>query len=274
MINKILAQMGYDEPLAVTQFKNEEDGEFYNVWRVDYPGQSFVVKQAKGQELENYKKWFSTPAVYAPRLYAVAEDYLLMEYVPGNDLCRCNREDLTLALDSMIRMQEQHWSPANNLIPESRKNRRNYLMDPRLEAAYDAYLKAFTEMPQSLCHDDLLPFNVVISGERAVFIDWEVAGMLPYPTSLARLIAHCEEDENAFFYMANTDKTFAIQYYFEHFIKKMGISREAYDRHIDLCLFHEYCEWVFVGNKYHATDSDRYRQYYQLAIAQATKLGF
>lgn len=45
------------------------------------------------------------------------------------------------------------------------------------------------------------PSMCFCSGDRAVLIDWEYALILPYPTSLARLIAHGEEDENAFFHM-------------------------------------------------------------------------
>lgn len=43
---------------------------------------------------------------------------------------------------------------------------------------------------KGLCHDDLLPFNVLVSEDRAVLIDWEFAGILPSPASFARLIAH------------------------------------------------------------------------------------
>lgn len=273
-VEGILSRMGYGSPLAVTQFQNEEDGGFYNVWRVDYPDQSFVLKRAKGQELSHYRRWFAEPASFAPRLYAATEDYMLMEYVPGNNLMKCSRDDLILALDSLIKMQKKHWDPTPISIPQNRLNRREYLRDPRLEAAYDAYLKIFSQVPGTLCHDDLLPFNVVISDGRAVFIDWEVAGILPYPTSLARLIAHCEEDENTLFYMEEEDKKFAISYYYQHFIAETGIPREEFDCALDLCLLYEYCEWVYVGHKFEATDTDRFRQYYGLATRQAEKLGF
>ena len=138
-----------------------------------------------------------------------------------------------------------------------------------MERVYDAYLEAYVSMPGSLCHDDLLPFNVLVNDDRAVLIDWEYAGILPYATSLARLIAHCEEDENAFFFMKNVDKAFAIDYYFEHLAFPMGISREVFDRHLQLCLFYDYCEWVYVGNRYGNTDSQRFRDYLLKAKAFA-----
>lgn len=273
-IEYILNQMGLPIPLKVEQFRNQEDGETYNVWRVDYPKRSYVLKKMKGQESEIYQKWLGTPVRYAPGVFGAVQDHLLMEYVPGHDLMRCNREDLTLVLDSLIDMQDSHWTIASDEIPEGRINRRNFLRDARLEAAYDAYLQAFCRMPRTLCHDDLLPFNVVINGDRAVFIDWEAAGCLPYPTSLARLIAHGEEDGNAFFFMCNQDKSYAIEYFYEHFASKKGIARNDFDRDLQLCLFYEYCEWIFVGNKYGNTDSERFRKYSAMALELAAKLDY
>ena len=80
-------------------------------------------------------------------------------------------------------------------------NRGNSLGDADLERAYERFLQIYGEIPRTLCHDDLLPSMCFCSGDRAVLIDWEYALILPYPTSLARLIAHGEEDENAFFHM-------------------------------------------------------------------------
>lgn len=271
-IAHILQQFGLPVPLKSEQFYNQEDGEGYNVWRVDYPEQTYVLKKAKDQELENYRNWLSDPVPYAPKLFGEADGYLLLEYIPGNDLRHCDRKDLIAALDAMITMQEKFWTDPSDVIPNDRMNRRNYLLDDRLVAGYDAYLRGFATMPRTLCHDDLLPFNVMINGNRAVFIDWEVAGILPYPTSLARLIAHGEEAADAFFYMKSEDKNFAISYFYEHFVSKKGITIEEFDRDLHLCLFYEYCEWVYVGNKYKDTDSDRFQKYLSLSLRQAELL--
>lgn len=284
MIEKTLKQMGYaGTPISIRQFPREEDESLYDVWRVDYPEQSFVLKKAKGQELELYKTFFREPCAYTPRLYATANsddsDYILMEYIPGADLMHCNRKKLSHALDSLIDMQRTYWMADDSIGSydkslDGRQNRVKYLHNQRLEAAYNAYLQEFTSLPRTLCHDDLLPFNVIVSDCRAVFIDWEVGGILPYPTSLARLIAHGEETENALFIMCEEDKSFAIDYYFDRFIKGQGISFSLYRRSLDLFLFHEYCEWIYVGHKYCDTDNDRFRKYLQMATNLAVSLGF
>lgn len=286
-LEQVLSQMELDGQIdSITRFYSEEDGEGYNVWRINAQGQAFVLKIAKGFEAETYQTFFNKSCPYAPRLYSTVHtddaDYLLMEYVLGNDLRKCARQDLIRALDSLIAMQDAHWMDTAHAdcgqsftrsLP-GRRNRGNYLNDPQLEAAYGAFLREYAALPRSLCHDDLLPFNVLISGDRAVFIDWEYGGILPYPTSLARLIAHGEEQEDAFFFLKEEDKAFALTYYFEHFIQAKGIRRNEYLRSMKLFLFYEYCEWVYLGNKFRDTDSLRFRNYFHKAKEAAKELGY
>lgn len=283
MIEGILSQMGCNDPvLAVSQLLSEEDGEPYNVWRIRFSDRELVLKEAKGLELETYRAFFAAPCPYAPQLYAIAtvggKDYLLMEYIPGETMTRCTRESLKLALDGLIAMQRTHWNSGEaagchyeKALP-GRQNRGKFLYDPVLEKCYSAFLKDFETLPRTLCHDDLLLFNVVCNGERAVFIDWEYGGILPYPASLARLIAHGEETEDAFFYMTEADKAFSLDYYYTNFIRGKGIDRATYDHTMSLFLFYEYCEWVYLGNKYEDADKKRYDHYLNKASQLAATI--
>ena len=282
----LLKGMGVVRVDSLERFCDQEDGTPYNVWQVDTPEGRRVLKQAKGYEHEIYKTFFSEPVPYAPRLLAAVEhrgaEYLLLEWIPGHDLMRCSREDLISVLDSLIIMQKAWWgntscASAGRSFERSlpgRENRLQYLRDHRLEAAYRAYLEAYRTLPRTLCHDDLLPFNVLVSEGRAVLIDWEYGGILPYPTSLARLIAHGEESGDAFFWMTGEDKRFAVDYYYEKCAKLMGISRDVYDKALDLCLFYEYCEWIYVGNRYGDRDNERFRKYEIMATELAIKMGY
>lgn len=121
-------------------------------------------------------------------------------------------------------------------------------------------------------HDDLLPFNIIASDQKAFLIDWESGGVLPYPTSFARLIAHTEENIDALFYMTQADKDFAVNYYYDNLLKEKGISYTDWLNTLEYFLFYEYCEWVFVGNKYNATDGEYYKKYLPIAKHQATKI--
>ncbi len=285
-ILSILSDLGLpvdDEAPQVTQMTREEDGEPYDVWSVDQAGRRMMLKKAKERELDVYRDFLSHGPAYAPRLYGTTSrpdgDYILMERVEGENLQKCNRSRLKLALDAIIEMQREYWNapltdrgcPYADSMAD-RAARMDYLPDPDLVRVYQSFLSDCAAVPKTLCHDDLLPFNVLVSPDRAVLIDWEAAGILPYPTSLARLIAHGTDDPSDFFYMTREDKAFAMEYYYEHLIHPQGIPYEDYRRSMELALFYEYCEWVFVGNKYGNTETDHYKRYLPLAKAEAQRL--
>lgn len=282
---EILAKLGLpgitDE--AIRAFTVEEDGGAYAVWRIDAGSGSYVLKRAKAFELETYRCFFRDKKPYAPAFYGSCAfdgtEYFLMEYCPGEDLRRCEREKLRKALDALIEMQEEFWQRealygSAFTLEQSLvgiENRGRYLGSKRLEEVYAAFVRIYQTTPRTLCHDDLLPFNLLI-GERAVLIDWEYGGLLPYPTSFARLIAHGREEEGAFFYMTREDRNFAIRYYYDGLIKKHGIPYAEYRRTLDYFLFYEYCEWVMLGNRYDNRSDERYGYYRRLAEELAAKL--
>lgn len=269
----------------VTQLKREENDELYQVWRIDAGDHRYILKEADAREAETYTSILAglgTDSV--PILYQTISDqgqeYLLLEYIEGENLCRCNRPNLRATLDALISLQQKTWDSqalagygySYDQSLRDRQTRGRYLNDPLLEEVYEAFLSVYQSTTRTLCHDDLLPFNVIASEGRAVLIDWEYGGILPYPTSFARLIAHGEEREGAFFYLTRADRAFAIDYYYDHLLKERGISYPDWRNTLEYFLFYEYCEWVFVGNKYDATDGEYYQKYLPLARQQAAKL--
>ena len=107
-----------------------------------------------------------------------------------------------------------------------------------------------------------------------MFIDWEEAGVLPYPCMLARLLAHGSEHGETPFYMAAEDKAFALDYYYQHLIKDKGISYEEYRRAMALFIFYELTEWVYVYRKYHKKPDDLYEYYRANAQNAAKEIAF
>lgn len=273
------------EQAVVTQLKHVEDDEPYQVWTIDTGTARYILKEAKEYEAETYRLILSelnddcTPAIYQ-MISAGEKIYLLMEYIDGENLCHCSRAKLTLALDALISLQRKTWNN-RSLVDygysfekslHGREQRGKYLNDPLLEEAYEKFMRMYRTVPRALCHDDLLPFNVLASDNRAVLIDWECGGILPYPTAFARLIAHSEETENALFFMTSEDRIFAIDYYYNNLLKEMGISYTEWRNTLEYFLFFEYCEWVFVGNKYDAKNSEFYKKYLPIARQQASKI--
>lgn len=269
---------------TITQLKHEEDDELYRVWRIDSDDCRYILKEAKGNECEIYQAACGLLKEGIPALYQMItideKTYLLMEYIEGESLCNCNRRKLTLALDALISVQKKCWEGRDfDRLKDSyeislvrRQNRGKYLNDPLLEDAYERFLRVYRSTPKTLCHDDLLPFNMIVSEQKAVLIDWESCGILPYPTSFARLIAHTENDAQALFCMTQADKEFAVRYYYENLLKEKGITYTNWLNTLEYFLFYEYCEWVFVGHKYDVTDGKYYQKYLPIAKQQAAKL--
>ena len=255
-----------------------EDGEMYDVCLVQSAQGECVIKRAKGDEANIYRALLTgCPGV--PTLYGTHEigtdAYLLLERAPGEPILHLDRASLTKILDALIQMQAKYWNftpPANlaytfdNAL-DARRARGTHLHDKEIERAYATYLELFCTLPRTLCHDDLLPFNVLVSKENATLIDWEIAGILPYPTPLARLLAHAQDTPDAFFYATDADKAFAAQYYYDGLVAPRGIPLADFARALRYFTLYEYCEWIMVGNKYHQTDSPRYQQYCALARA-------
>lgn len=259
----------------IVAFKSVEDGSDYDVWLVSDGECKYVLKKANKLELEVYSTYFNDQIEGAPRFLGSktidGHSYFLMEYVEGKDACRCERAELIKVLDALISLQEKYWNTTKTdgysfeEALESRRKRGQYLNDRDLVSTYSSYLKEFETLPRTLCHDDLLPFNVIVSDKRAILIDWEIAGILPYPSSLVRFIAHSDESESGLFYLKDEDKAFAIDYYYENLIKSKGIDYDEYRRSIDLFLFYEYCEWIMLGNKFEDADRNLLSKYMRKA---------
>ena len=260
-------------------FRAEEDGSEYHVWKISTDGAPLVLKKIQPQEKEVYQHFFADGGP-VPHVIGLSDDWMLMEYISGHTLCRCCRADLILVLDGLIESQRKFWNKEEFRISgfgfdscyASRKKRLPYLED--LSDCYEAYLEEFRTVPRTLCNDDLLPFNVVVSENRALFLDWEYGGILPYPCALARLIAYGEEDENALFFMKREDQIFAVDYYYENLIRKMGISYDKYIRTMKLFFFKEYSEWIYCANQSGDRSGEYYQKYAPLARKLAKELGY
>lgn len=269
--------------LSAVQFRAEEDGAPYSVWKVETPRGPAVLKKTTARERETYETFFPDGGG-APKVYGFAEfrgeAYMLMEYVEGQTMSRCDRHRLTLTLNALIAMQARFWEDRTHEavgygFSESWPNRQKrlaYMGD--LTAAYQAYLDAFRTVPRTLCNDDLLPFNVLADEHRAVIIDWEYGGILPWPSAIARLLAFGEEDPDAMFQMSREDQRFAVDYYYENLVSARGIGYGEYIRTLKLFFLKEYSEWVYCAASSGDFSGPYYEKYYKMAKNLAKDLGF
>ena len=243
---------------AIQQMAYEEGGGSYSAWRITDGQEAYLLKAVAENELNVYhrleNRLDALPRFYGTHAYRNTT-YILLEFVAGRNLMHCERADLIRVLDAMIELQDAFWDTKKRIgrsvsrtLPRLRR-RRKYLPEPELRAAFDRFLAAYPTLPRTVCHDDLLPFNLIVSDSRTVFIDWEEGGMLPYPAMLARLLAHGSEHGETPFYMTEADRSFAEDYYYERFIARKGIPGDEYAQAMALFRFFELTEWVYVYRK-------------------------
>ena len=237
-ISKILEKI-LNKSLSFTldYFPYEESkGHYKNIYKIITPNRTYVLKKAKGNELDIYSSINNNDS-HIPHYYGsyhyYSNDYILFDYVEGHNLMKMDKKHLTRVIDAIIDIQNKYWSSSKEfgLTKEAaikqRYNRLNYLPE-ELKETYEQYIAYFKCTPSTFSHEDLLPFNTLINDKNVHFIDLEVGGVLPYPTMLARLIAHTKDNKDAMFYLSKEDYDFALTYYFDNFIINKGIDYRTY----------------------------------------------
>ena len=274
MIKEILDKLQIENIKNIIRIKSVEDNAEYNVWKIETLNKNLLLKETKSNEYEIYKEFLSVLDLAVPKIYSQMnykdKHYILTEFIEGTDLCKSNRTNLIKVLDSLIYITNVYWN--NNIKDnigytykkslESRIDRGKYL-PADIKIYYDKFIECYNSTTKTFCHDDLLPFNVIVN-DSAYLIDWEHAGILPYPTPLVRLIAHGKDDPKYIFYMTDEDKNFAIEYFYKHCIKYHNVNYDEYIKTINLFLVYEYSEWIMLGNKYENTNTERYNYYIDL----------
>lgn len=281
-IREIVTALGVEAELTAAEpFRAEEDGRSYQVWKLQTDKGPMVLKKTTAQERAVYEAFFREGGP-VPRVFAFGkfggENWMLMEFVTGQSMSRCTRKRLERTLEALCESQSRWWGDtAHDHVGygfreswPNRLKRLPYMGD--LENAYQAYLDEFARVPRTLCNDDLLPFNVLADEEKAVILDWEYGGILPYPCALARLLAFGEEGDELF-QMTAEDRAFALDYYYESLIRPRGVSREEFDRTMDLFFLKEYSEWVYCAGLSGDYEMEYYKKYGEKARALARKLG-
>lgn len=281
-IREILTALGVDLRLiAAEPFRAEEDGRAYSVWKLQTDRRELVLKKTNQAERAVYETFFREGGP-VPKVYAFTEvdgvTWMLMELVSGESMSRCTRDRLVRVLDAMIESQAKWWGdPDHDAVGygfrESWPNRQKRLpYMGNLKYAYQAYLDVFESLPRTLCNDDMLPFNVLADENRAVILDWEYAGILPWPCAIARFLAFGEEDGDMF-RMTEADHSFALEYYYDHLLRDKGYSRPEFDRIMDLFFLKEYSEWIYCAAISGDYEMEYYKKYSVWAEKLARKLG-
>ena len=272
LFNKMLPGVKIE---TIKQIKHEDDETYYQVWLIN---ETYILKHGTPNEIDVYQKIKeNVPQLYASLTY-YRKLYILINYLPGHNLMQGKRTDLKLVLNALAKLQDRYWQTAEKIGENiedsliSRLKRGEHLKNTPFYPTYQKFLACYQNVSCTFNHDDLLPFNVLISNNEAYFIDFEYGGILPYLVSFARLIAHTKPEKDYLFYLSREDKNWAIKYYYEILIAKHNISLEKYLKDLDLFIFFEYTEWIAIHYKYNMPKDERFNYYWAKALTLADKI--
>lgn len=222
----------------------------YDVYLIDG---ARVLKKTDAREAELYGRLGAAPGLPVPAYYGSCETadgvWILIEYVPGDDLRDMTDALAVAAADSLSAIANRFWQCGD---PDGRferywariLRRAAFLQDgSRLREAYQMFLNRQQTCPRTLSSGDFLPCNAIWDGARVRMVDWGFGGVMPYALDIARFIAHATKERSTFpFYMTDAHKRAFLDRVYERLDRK--IERARYEQDIRLALLNEYVEFV------------------------------
>ncbi len=256
----------------------EEEIRKYDVYIIDSISGSKILKYTSNREINNYEKYLSNKILPVPKYYGNfndrKENWILIEYISGQDLRDMTDEFAILSADSLTAIQNTYWvqnvEKTNDhdrfdVYWERINKRFQYIKnEPRIAEAYSIFLKRQLLCPRTLSNGDFLQFNVIYRESKVFVIDWGFGGIMPYPLDIARFIAHATEDRATFpFYMNQKQKELFLDRVYDCLENKPERSQYLFD--IKLAVLNEYVEFM-------EADEDEDGWYYKHALQLAESI--
>lgn len=228
-------------PESVSRFVDTKLDKTYHVYLLK-DGETSILKKCDGanRDAVRYARYFADHNFAVPRIldnFTVGEEnFVRMEFAEGTDARGCTEEEGERVGKALAQIQS-HYLTAGGHTEKTDSYFKRCIFDrfqkikeyyPDSEAVFSYVEHRFFEAPQTLIHDDLLPINVLLNGEKLWFIDWEYAEILPYFLDLARFAFVYDKSEN--FFISQESAMAFLQCYYEKMQENPGfpISRKQF----------------------------------------------
>ena len=258
-LSAVTERLGITDPGAIARFLDTRLDKVYDVYLIRGKSGNVVLKKC-GSDCRDKKKYdlyfagfdFAVPKIL-DCLTVGEETYIVMEYVEGSDARGCSPEEAAGIGQALARIQSHYLTSGGHTegsdlyfteyVADFCNKVKDYFDD--LDSVLQIVQKRFFEAPHSLIHDDLLPINVILSGQGPRIIDWATAGILPYFLDLARF-AFVDSGKDGF-YVSRESGTAFLDAYYEEMRKdpRFPVDREQFHRDVAISAFCQYVMFLY-----------------------------
>lgn len=223
-IEPVLKIMGITNTKQISRFVDKKLNKTYDVYLLEAETKVILKKCGKGRDIIKYDKYFADKNFNVPKILNLLETenkkYVLMEYIGDTDARECRKEQGSVIGSELAKIQSYYLTcggyteKANEYFKkhvfECKEKAKKYV--PEVEKIFPYVENRFFSVPHTLIHDDLLPINVFLKENKAYFIDWEFAEILPYFLDLARF-TFVYNEKNEMFIPKESAEEFLNSYY-------------------------------------------------------------
>ena len=223
-IKPVLENLKINPGVKIFGFIDTSLDKVYDVYLLGEKDKVILKKCGEGRDIIKYDKYFTNKNFNVPKIIRRTavnnEEYVLMEYVGDTDGRGCGEKQgsnigIALAeIQGYFLTKGGHTEISDSYFKKEilcRKTKTAKFL-PEIEKIFNLVEKRFYEVPHTLIHDDLLPINVLLNADKAYFIDWEYAKILPYFMDLGRF-AFVYNEKKEMFIPKTSAKAFLNSYY-------------------------------------------------------------
>jgi len=267
-----------DIDIDIERFYDKDKGvdRTYNVYKVRVDKEIFILKKSDDNELGVYEKLLHDKDLPVPKFEGWTcvnnTRWILIEYIPGIDLRKFNKDIALECADSLSHIFNMYWQESH--FEENKvdnrferywtriKKRANCLKyESKLSSAYSIFLDRQLTCPRTLCNGDFLQCNAIKNDDGITLIDWGFAGFMPYSLDIARLIVHGSEDFFPFpFYMTDEYRQIFLKEVYNKLLYKPDYKQFIWD--VTLSCLNECIEFIESELKDNSRERDEIFNYY------------
>ena len=263
---------------ALLRFMDDEvyddEAKGYSVYKLVTGDRAFVLKKSESAEdfRDEVKHYSLLKGLPVPEFLGAADGFILLSFVEGADLkkptddgIRAFAKSLTAIMNAYPMGRDHERGRYDVYLKRLEKRAAFISCKPELSSAFSVFLERQREIPLTLSNGDLLPINALYDGEKAVIIDWEFGGFMPYSLDIARFFAHGRVSGKASpFRMTDEQKRLFVDLVYGGLTVKPP--RAVFDRDVLLAEFNEYVEILeYYFRETTAERGETFRDYYPRA---------